>query len=304
MRAEYYCDEFRRYSTFLRNYGDNKLYKVACGWDYNWTEVLMKNALGLMDGLSVHCYTLPTDNWSKKGAATGFPVEEYYSALKHALGWDYMITQHSKIMDVYDPNKRVALVLDEWGVWCDVEPGTNPGFLYQQNSMRDAIVAAVILNIFMKHCDRVQMANIAQLINVLQSVILTEGDKMILTPTYHVFELYKCHQNATLIDSRIESADTNGVPDLQVCASEDESGVIHATLVNLSATESAAVVLPSAVTADKNVSARILTAKFNDYNDFDAADRVAVTSFGGFTAAENGVKFDIPACAIMEITIK
>ncbi|GHU39208.1 intracellular exo-alpha-L-arabinofuranosidase 2 [Clostridia bacterium] len=304
MRAEYYSDEYRRFATFLHNYSDNKLFKVACGFNYEWTEILMKNVLNLMDGLSIHNYTIPTGNWNHKGAATGFPEEEYYSSLKSALDWDNTITHHSRIMDVYDPSKRVGLIVDEWGMWCDVEPDTNPGFLFQQNSMRDAVVAAVILNIFMKHCDRVQMSNIAQLINVLQSVILTEGEKMILTPTYHIFELYKCHQDATLIDSKIESADINGVPDLQVCASKDSSCVTHATLVNLSIKESAQVVLPSAVTANKNVSARILSANFDAYNDFDNTDRVSIKSFDGFTSTENGVEFNIPACAVMEITVR
>ncbi|GHV12487.1 intracellular exo-alpha-L-arabinofuranosidase 2 [Clostridia bacterium] len=313
MRGEFYVDEYRRFSTHIHNYinnkdnfkyGDNKLFKVACGFNNEWTEILMKHAMKLLDGISIHYYTLPTGDWNKMGSATGFPEEEYYSALRGAVVWDDTITQHSRIMDVYDPDKRVALVIDEWGVWCDPEPGTLLNFHFQQNSMRDAIAAAAILNIFMKHCDRVKMANIAQLINVLQSPILTEGEKMILTPTYHVFDLYKCHQDATLIDSGIESIDINGVPDLQVCTSKDSGGVIHATLVNLSAKESAQVVLPSDITANKSVSARILTAKFDAYNDFTDADRVVIKSFDGFTSTENGVEFNIPACAVMEITVK
>ena len=86
-----------------------------------------------------------------------------------------LVTRHSTIMDKYDPNKKVALAVDEWGIWTDVEPGTNPGFLYQQNSLRDAIVAATTLNIFNNHSDRVRLANLAQTVNVLQALVLTQG---------------------------------------------------------------------------------------------------------------------------------
>ncbi|HEX3077188.1 MAG TPA: alpha-L-arabinofuranosidase C-terminal domain-containing protein, partial [Lachnospiraceae bacterium] len=208
MRPEYYADLYRRFGTYVRNYGDNKIFKIACGPnsdDYNWTEVLMKNAGTFMDGLSLHYYTLPNDSWTDKGAATGFDKDAYYKTLKKTLFMEELITKHSTIMDRYDSEKRVAMIVDEWGTWYNVEEGTNPGFLYQQNTMRDALVAGINLNIFNKHADRVRMANIAQLVNVLQSVILTEGEKMILTPTYHVFEMYSAHQDNELLDSYIES---------------------------------------------------------------------------------------------------
>ncbi|GAF11013.1 LOW QUALITY PROTEIN: alpha-N-arabinofuranosidase 2 [Bacillus sp. JCM 19045] len=196
MRPEYYADLYRRYQTYVRKYGDKPIYKIACGAnvdDYNWTEVLMKQALNYMDGLTLHYYTVP-GTWQKKGAATGFSEQEWDETIQKALHMDELITNHSAIMDEYDPEKRVGLIVDEWGTWYDVESGTNPGFLFQQNSIRDALVAGITLNIFNHHADRVHMANLAQTINVLQSIVLTEGDKMLKTPTYHVFELYKVHQ--------------------------------------------------------------------------------------------------------------
>ena len=238
MRPEYYADEFRRYQTYCRNYGDNRLFKIACGpsdGDYDWTEKLMKIAGNYMDGLSLHYYTVPTGDWNDKGAATGFTEAEYYATLKTAGRMEELVARHSQIMDRYDPAHKVGLVVDEWGTWYNVEPGTNPGFLYQQNTMRDAMVAALTLNIFNRHSDRVVMANIAQLVNVLQSVILTEGGKMVLTPTYHVFDLYKCHQDATLLGCFAESGIVEGVADLSVSASEDSEGTVHITAANLNA---------------------------------------------------------------------
>ncbi|MDR0731439.1 MAG: alpha-N-arabinofuranosidase, partial [Treponema sp.] len=200
MTPEFYADNYRRYACYARNYGDARLYKIACGPagdDYNWTEVIMKNTAGtgLLNGLALHHYTVPGE-WSHKGSATEFSEAEWFSTLRKALYTEELLQKHSAIMDRYDPQRKVGLVMDEWGTWYDVEPGTNPGFLYQQNSLRDALVAGIHFNSFNNHAERLYMANIAQTINVLQSVILTEGPKMILTPTYHAFDMYKVHQDA------------------------------------------------------------------------------------------------------------
>ena len=157
-----------------------------------------------MDALTLHYYTVPTGKWQDKGAATGFPKEEYYATLKKALRMEELVRKHAQIMERHDPAHRVGLIVDEWG------PGTmwarhQPRLLYQQNTMRDAMVAALTLNIFNAHSDRVVMANLAQMVNVLQAVILTEGRKLVLTPTYHVFDLYKHHQDAVLLGSYAET---------------------------------------------------------------------------------------------------
>lgn len=240
MRPEYYADLYRRYQTYVRNYGKNKIYKIAGGAnvdDYRWTEVLMREAHWLMDGLSLHYYTIPGDFWLGKGSATDPRAEEWFVTMKKALHMDELITKHSTIMDKYDPAKRIGMIIDEWGTWFDVEPGTNPGFLYQQNTIRDALVAGVHFHIFHKHSDRVQMTNIAQAVNVLQAMVLTEGEKMLLTPTYHVFEMFKVHQDATKLDieTTVEEYEMNGekLPSVSASASKDANGKIHISLCNL-----------------------------------------------------------------------
>jgi len=219
-----------------------------------------------------------------------------------------LINNHGAIMDEYDPEKKIAMVVDEWGTWYDVEPGTNPGFLYQQNTMRDALVAGINLNIFNKHCDRVKMANIAQLVNVLQSVILTEGEKMILTPTYHVFNMFKYHQDAELLDSYIETEEIGmgewKVPNLTESVSLGKDGKIHVTLNNLSVTDSYDIDAVFTETDIKAVSGTILTNKMDAHNTFDAPDVVRPERFDKVEFAGGNVKFTIPACSVLHLAIE
>jgi len=251
MRPQYYADEYRRYQTYIRNYNVEKpVKKICCGPnadDYQWTKEVLKTTYdhalpelhGFMDGLSLHYYVLP-EGWEKKGSATDFNEEIWYKTLHKALYMEELIKRHSAIMDEYDKEKKIGLIVDEWGCWYNVEPGTNPGFLYQQNTMRDALTAGITLNIFNKHCDRVKMANLAQMVNVLQSVLLTEGKDMVKTPTYHVFHMYRHHQGATLLDSRLMSTSETGigkwkVPGVIESTSVNEEGILTVTLNNLSA---------------------------------------------------------------------
>lgn len=238
MRPEYYADLYRHYQTYVRNYGDNRIYKIACGpndENYHWMEVLMKQAGGLMDGISVHYYTVP-GTWADKGTATGFSEEEWFTTIKKARHMDTLLTKHSAIMDRYDPNKRIGLIVDEWGTWYNVEEGTNPAYLYQQNTVRDALVAGETLHIFHNHCDRVHMANIAQLVNVLQAVILTDGERMLRTPTYHVFDMYKVHQDASLLRSECITEDyscgAEKMAKVSMTASRNAEGEVHISLTN------------------------------------------------------------------------
>ena len=302
MRPEYYADEYRRFQTYCRNYGQNRLYRIACGPngdDYNWTEVLMKNARWHMDGLTLHHYTVCGDKWEDKRAATGFNAEEYYRTLKHAMKMEELVTRHGQIMDRYDPEKKVALIVDEWGNWFDVESGTNPGFLYQQNTMRDAMVAAINLNVFMAHCDRVRMANLAQTVNVLQSVILTEGDKMVKTPTYHVFDLYKAHQDARQVDCFVETEDVgeNGFDVPQVIASASEKdGKITLTIANMAMDKETEVEIAGVCLC--KAQGRILKGEATQFNDFDNSP-LCVEAFDGI---QDG-KVKLPACCVVELTI-
>ena len=306
MRPEYYADEFRRYQTYCRTWGETRPFKIACGasdFDFRWTEVLMERAGKYMDGLSLHYYTVCGDTWATKGSATDFTVTEYYKTLFKAARMDPLITGHDEIMNRTDPKKRVGLIVDEWGTWYQVEPGTNPGFLYQQNTMRDALVAAITLNIFNRHCDRVIMANLAQTVNVLQSVLLTEGDKVVLTPTWHVFDLFRAHQDSREIDCFVQT-ETVGeaewqLPQISASASE-KNGMVTITVANVSA-DAPAEVEWKGISA-KTARGRVLTGAINALNDFDASP---VCSKELPVSLKNGlVSVTLPACAVAEITLE
>lgn len=307
MRPEYYADVYRRYQTYLHDYGGGRLFKIASGPnadDYRWTDTVMEIAGRYMDGIALHYYTVP-GAWQKKGSATEFTEEEYYTTIRKALRMEELVEKHSQVMDRRDPEHRVGLVVDEWGTWYDVEPGTNPGFLYQQNTMRDAIVAAVTLNIFNRHSDRVVMANIAQMVNVLQAVILTDGEKLLLTPTYHVFDLYKRHQDAKLAESRLSTEEAgegeNRIPALSEPASVGKDGSLTVTVANVSAREDRQLDCTLLDVRPKTVKARILTGKPADKNDFGRPDAVRPKPFREISIAPEGFRLTMPACSVLEI---
>ncbi len=293
MTAEFYADQYRRYQTYVRSFGDEPIYKIACGaadGDYHWTEVLMRSARGrggrlLMDGLSLHYYTFG-DERRPHLSATNFGESEWFEVMRRALHMNELVERHSVIMDQYDPEKQVGLIVDEWGTWYAVEPGTNPGFLYQQNSLRDALVAAVTLDIFNQHADRVHMANIAQTINVLQAMVLTDGEQMLLTPTYHVFEMYKVHQDATLLpmDLRCEAYKygDSEIPAVSASASLDDSGQINLTLSNTNPNRALDVTCEIRGRSVSLVNGRLLTAStVNAHNTFTEPETVRPVPFAG-----------------------
>lgn len=311
MRPQYYADLYRRYQTYVRHYGENKIYKIAGGANidnYDWTEVLMREASEFMDGLSLHYYTIPGDFWEGKGSATKFSESEWDITMKKALHIDELIRKHGTLMDKYDPEKRVGMIIDEWGTWFDVEPGTNPGFLYQQNTIRDALVAGISLNIFNNHNDRVQMANIAQTINVLQAMILTEGSKMILTPTYHVFEMYKVHQNAKklAIDVNVGTINNGSIPQVSVSASKDKEGKVNISLCNLDKDSGADISLDLRGIADpRNVSARVLTSEnMNDRNTFESPEAVEPVDFKDYKLNGHTLDISLPSKSVTIISVE
>ena len=319
MNPDFYANEYRRYQTYVRNYHpDHPIHKVCCGAnvdDYEWTsEVLktthnhcLKELHGNMDGLSLHYYVHP-EGWEIKGSATDFDDKVWYKSLNKALFMETLIERHGHIMDEYDPEKKIGMIVDEWGAWYTVEPGTNPGFLYQQNTMRDALIAGITLNIFNKHSDRVKMANLAQIVNVLQSVILTDGADMILTPTYHVFDMYKYHQDAELLHSDLTGVDTiqNGefsIPALQESVSVQKDGTITVTLANLSAEQSYPVEIALTEKKNRTVSAKILTGAMNAHNTFEEPDAVKEESFEGVAEKDGTLSLEIPACSVICLRI-
>lgn len=316
MRPEYYADEYRRYQTYVRNYGDNRIHRIACGPnsdDYNWMDVLMREAGRFMDSITLHYYTLPNDNWQDKGAATGFDESAWFATLRKALRMDELITRHRTIMDKYDPEGRVGLIVDEWGTWYNVEPGTNPGFLYQQNTMRDALVAGLTLNIFHKHNQRVRMANIAQTVNVLQAVILTEGEKMILTPTYHVFDMYKVHQDAELLDLSLETGsyklENSEIPAVTATASRDAEGKIHLSFCNLQPHANTQVTIDIRGLAGNSLAVSGLTLtgdSIDAHNTFAQPEAVKPQPFEAFKLDGGKLTVDLPAKSVttLELTAR
>ncbi len=321
MTPEYYANLYRRYQTFIKQYkhtDDEKIRRIACGAnsnDYEWTEDVLKTlfthcdprAHGNTEGLSLHYYTHPY-GWDDKGSATEFNEKDWYQTMAKTLYMEELIRRHSAIMDQYDPEKKIGMIVDEWGTWFNVEPGTNPGFLYQQNTMRDAVVAGINLNIFNHHSDRVKMANIAQLVNVLQSVVLTDGPEMLKTPTWHVFHMYKAHQDATLVDSYLET-ETVGVegvevPNLTESASISADGKLQITMTNLSLDTAYPVDVRLTGYEGTAVSAEILSEEMHAKNTFEEPDAVHSKPFDGVELVHGGLKFTIPACSVLHITVE
>ncbi|MCR5622965.1 MAG: alpha-N-arabinofuranosidase [Treponema sp.] len=321
MRAEFYADNYRRYQTFVRQYGKDKIFKIAGGAngdDYNWTDVLMQSAGNMMDGISMHYYTFE-DSWANKHPATGFGKQGWYRIMKNAFHIDEIIRRHDEVMNKHDPQKRVALVVDEWGNWFSCEPGTNPGFLYQQNSVCDAVVAAVHLNIFNNHSDRVRIANLAQAVNVLQSPVLTEGDKIVLTPTWHVFHAFKGHQGATLLgtsfaaQSAISHDDEAGkdivIPGLSVSASEREEGgktSYLVTVANPDVDKSKTVEISLAGLKgriEKAAGTIVNGDKMDTINTFDKSDAVTEKTLAVKVLDGESVEIELPAHSVAAVTI-
>ena len=312
MTAEHYADLYRNFGEFVRSPQSPRIVKVASGAnsdDYHWTEVLMQRAAGQMDAMSMHYYTVPTGNWDKKGAATSTDQSLWMSTMVQALRMEELVSRHSAIMDKFDPKKRVALYVDEWGVWHDVEPGTNPGFLYQQNTLRDAVVAGLTLNIFHAHADRVRLAAIAQMVNVLQAMILTDHDKMILTPTYHVFEMYTVFQGATQLPVTLDAPryvlGDASVPGISASAARGADGAVYVALVNLNPAQASSLALRLPGVQATKVTARILTAEsLGAHNTVVAPTAIAPVAFTGATLRAGVLRVELPAKSVVVLTLR
>lgn len=298
MTPDYYLSQFKLYSRFVRNYNpaqqeNEPMRKIAVGpgggesrWT-DWTETIMKGYQQHtwsweMNGLSLHNYTVV--NWQNKFKSVGFGEDEYAKFLQETLKMDGLIAKHSAIMDKYDPQKKVALVVDEWGAWYAPLPGSNPGFLVQQNSLRDAVLAALNLNIFARHANRVRMANIAQMINVLQAMILTDKEKIILTPTYYVFKMYVPFQDSTFVPVTLDSGRyTHGdvtLPRVDAIAAKGADGKLWLEVTNLDPNQEAEIEVKVTGSDAKGVVGETLTApKVDSMNTFDRPNTVVPKPF-------------------------
>lgn len=311
MRAEYAADVTRRYATFIKAPRGTRIMKIAAGAnsdDYNWTETMMKMASGQLDALSLHYYTIP-GAWPPRASSTQFDETGWANTLAEALRIDELITKHSAIMDKYDPAKRIWLAVDEWGTWYADDPGTHPGFLRQQNTLRDALVASIHLDIFARHADRVKMTAIAQMVNVLQAMILTDGSKMALTPTYHVFEMYKPWQDATVLPISIDTPwyhkDKWSMPAVSGSAVRGKDGKVHVGLSNLDPNQPNSVTVKLDGLNAANVTGRILTASaINAHNTFDAPDTVKPVAFTGAQVSGGTLSVTLPPKSVVVLELQ
>jgi alpha-L-arabinofuranosidase len=312
MTVEFYANIYRQYATFMTDWGNtSKIFRIASGAnvaDYHWTEVLMRDIPhNMLDGVALHHYSVI--DWNAKGSATDYSEEQYFRSIKTAWRMEELVTRHSTVMDKYDPVKKIALVVDEWGGWYNVEPGTNPGFLYQQNTMRDAMIAGITLNVFNNHADRVRVANLAQTINVLQSVILTNEEKMILTPTYHVMEMYNVHQDAMLLPVSVSSKDyvfgNEKIPAVSVSASKDSKGVTHVSFVNIDSKNKQTVSIEFYGSKYKTVTGRSLTSgKLQDFNSFEAPDKIKPADFKGASLKNDILTVELQPFSVVVLELK
>jgi alpha-L-arabinofuranosidase len=328
MTPEYYVTQFRQYSQFAKSYPGAPLRKIASGansTNYQWTDVLMQGLAGSggrggMWGMDVHYYTRPPRGrpgaqgqmgvqGPSQGSATNFTEATYFGTMVNALRMDEIINKHDSVMTKYDPQKRIALIIGEWGIWTDPEPGTNPRFLYQQNSLRDALIAGSTLNIFNNHADRVRMAQLAQTINVLQALILTQGEKMILTPTYHVFDLYKVHQDAKMLPVTLTSPDyvlgDQKLPAVNISASRDSTGVTHITFVNIDPSKNVTINTTLKGVTWKTVTGQILTsAKITDINTFESPENIKIVKFDGAKKQGDNLNVVLPSKSVVLLELK
>jgi alpha-L-arabinofuranosidase len=309
MSADYYVNLYKQYATAMTPYFNTEnLFRIAVGPgnpDYNWTETVMREVPARrIEGLSVHHYAV---DWSHKSSSYDFTNEEYFHTMERAWFMEEFITKNCEVMDKYDPEKKVALIVDEWGGWYDLD-STGNGALYQQNTMRDAMIAGLTLNIFNNHADRVRMANLAQMVNALQAVILTKDEKIILTPTYHVMEMYKVHQDAVLVPVQLISKDFimggKKIQAVSASASIDKTKRMHISLTNIDNLNNQQLEINLKGFNVKKISGRILTSsKVQDLNSFDKPDSVVPVRFNGAKLSGNNLLVTMPPVSVVVLEL-
>jgi len=312
MTPDHYVDLYTQYASFLKSPAGARPMIVASGGNDNgtsWTEALISKVHSDMGAISFHYYTIPSGRWDNKGPATGFAEDQWISTLERTLRMDDLITQNTAVMNKYDPEKKIGFAVDEWGTWYDPEPGREPGFLYQQNTLRDAVVAAINFNIFHRHADRVHMANIAQMVNVLQAMILTRGQQMVLTPTYHVFKMFRPFQDATFLPAVLQSPryqlGSASVPAVSLSAARTTAGTVVVALVNLDPNKAMPVAVALAGATATQASGDILTATAMDaHNNFDAPNAVHPVPFTGASLAGGKLSLTLPPKSVVVLTLR
>ena len=312
MTPEYYSDLYRRFSVYARGWSGNELARIAAGpggTRLEWLDVLAGRVRRGIEGISMHYYTTGSERWEDKLPSIGFGEDQWFAILRDALKMEALLVEAEQIMAKHDPENRIGLYVDEWGTWYTPFPGSNPAFLVQQNSIRDAVVAGATFNIFHAHAERVKMANIAQLVNVLQALILTEGEKMVLTPTYHVFDMYQVHHDATFVPVELVTDDyaqgSEKIRALSASASKDAQGRLHVSLVNLDPKAAVAVEATIQGARFTSVTGRVLTADALDaHNTVDAPDQVKPAAFTGATLQDSTLEARLPPRSVVVLTLE
>ena len=312
MTPEYYANEYRRFQAFFHKNDDNKAVRVASGanaFNTNWTDVVTKAAGRQMDAISLHYYTLPTNDWKTKGAATGFDKAAWAKTFVQTLRMDDLLKQQTAVMDKNDPTKRIGLYVDEWGTWYDVEPGTNPGHLYQENTLRDAVLAAVNFNIFHHHVDRVRLTAIAQTVNVLQAMILTKDDKLALTPTYYAYKMYVPFQDATSLPLDVTAPTfTIGdktLPAFNASAAKGKDGHVYIGLANMDPDDDVALSVDLGTLKATKVTGQVMTAaKMDALNAIGQPATVVPVSYKGAKLSGSKLSLTLPAKSVVVVELQ
>jgi alpha-L-arabinofuranosidase len=321
MTPEYYSNELRRFGVFIHKNGlafhdnaDIDAVRVGSGannFDTNWTDVVTKNAGHMIDAISLHYYTLHDGNWPTRNEsrATGFAASEWNAILHQAMRMDDVLKAHEAVLDKNDPAKRIGLYVDEWGSWYAPTPGTNGAHLEQQNTLRDALIAAATLNIFHAHAERVRMANIAQAVNVLQAMLLTDGAKMAKTPSYYVFQMYLPFQDATFLPVEIKAptliSGKDRFPAFNLSAARGKDGKVHIAVANMDADKGQAIRLDLGSLKAKMVIGEILThAKMDAHNIPGEMAQVKPAPFKGATLAKGTLLLNVPAKSVVVLKLE
>lgn len=320
MSPAYYTSLYKHWGTFLRTPWGVKTNMVASGghgegprdrtrWSAYLTEHIEPNFLLGFDAISFHYYTHPKGNvWTERGSATGFPEAEWMSTLARAREMEGHLAANAEVMDRNDPEKKVALFVDEWGVWTDPTEGTNPAFLEQQNTLRDALVAALHFHIFHDHADRVRMTNIAQMVNVLQAMVLTQDGDMVLTPTYFAYQLHLPFQGATSLPTRLSGGrpyvlGEHSMPAVSASAARSEDGRVHVALVNVDPKHAQTVTLQLGDGSPRHAEGHLLTAPAMDaHNTFGAPNRVRPVPWSA-EAEGDAMRVELPAKSVVVLAL-
>ncbi|RZJ12541.1 MAG: alpha-N-arabinofuranosidase [Rubrivivax sp.] len=321
MTAEYYADQYRQYLSVLRPFG-TLIATDANADDYAWTETLLKRALfrhsqstplawinkqPQLAMMSLHFYTFSGNDWGNKSPAVGFTEADWARSMLRTQKMDELITRHTAIMDRHDPEKLVGLAVSEWGTWW-AEDKTRPSNLFQVGTLRDAVIAGLTLNIFQDHADRVRMANLAQMVNVLQSLILTKGEKMIVTPTYHVFDLYQGHQGATRVPVSVSAPGYRvgevDLPSLSVSASRGESGKLTISVVNLRASDEIRLAVELQGAGFGNAQGRTVTAdRLDAHPGFEGPDPLQPRALSDISLKPGRLEVTLPSRSVSVIEV-